>query len=314
MVDVDVSGYLDNGVWRAGWYDTSKGGGEFKRATSAFRNWVRADKTGQFPAEAGRYHLYVSLACPWAHRTLILRRLKRLGDVISVDVVDPILGDDGWKFNKGGASVSGFAYLREAYVAANSHYSGRVTVPVLWDRDNGTIVSNESSDIIRMLNSAFDAFTDVRDDYYPAHLRGRIDEINEYVYERVNNGVYRCGFAGSQSAYEQAFDALFGALHELDVRLSKWRFLVGDTITEADWRLFTTLIRFDPVYYVHFKCNFRHIADYPNLSRYLRELYAVPGISETVNMEHIKRHYYISHRQLNPGGIVPKGPAAQIPV
>jgi len=308
-----MSGYLEKGVWRRGWYDTKGSGGEFKRTVAAFRNWVTADGSSGFRAEPGRYHLYVSLACPWAHRTAIFRVLKQLEPVISMSVVDPVMRGDGWEFSDGPDcvpdTVNGFAYLRDVYKAADPSYSGRVTVPVLWDQHTGTIVSNESSEIIRMLNSAFDAFTPSETDYYPASLQAQIDAINALVYERVNNGVYRCGFAGSQEAYDRAFDALFAALEDLELRLGQSAYLVGPTITEADWRLFTTLVRFDAVYYVHFKCNLRRIADYPSLLRYLRELFRSPGVAETVNMDHIKRHYYLSHPHLNPSGIVPKGPA-----
>ncbi|MGH8678467.1 MAG: glutathione S-transferase family protein [Burkholderiales bacterium] len=303
-----MSGYLENGLWHSGWYDTRRTGGAFERPRAKFRNRVTADGSSGFKAETGRYHLYVSLACPWAHRTLIFRKLKKLTGVISVDVVAPVVLDQGWAFGAGGDSVNGFAYLREAYLAADPNYSGRVTVPVLWDKQTGSIVNNESAEIIRMLNSAFDAFTKVRYDYYPTALRSRIDDVNDFVYKRVNNGVYRCGFAGSQQAYEEAFDALFGALDVLDRWLGKSRYLVGDCLTEADWRLFTTLVRFDAVYYVHFKCNLRRVAEYRNLSRLLRELYNAPGDADTVDFEHIKRHYYISHPHLNPSGIVPKGP------
>jgi len=307
-----MSGYLLDGKWHTGWYDTAATGGEFRRTVTRFRDWISADGTTAYPAEADRYHLYVSLACPWAHRTLIFRTLKQLERVISVSVVEPVMHDDGWEFGDGPGcipdTVNGFRYLREVYTAADPRFSGRVTVPVLWDKQTRTIVNNESAEIIRMLDSAFDAFTPVRGSYYPEPLRSRIDEINEFVYERVNNGVYRCGFAGTQAAYERAFDALFSALDRLESLLGESHYLVGETATEADWRLFTTLLRFDAVYYVHFKCNLRRIADYPNLSRLLRELYAVPGISQTVNMDHIKRHYYMSHRHLNPSGIVPKGP------
>jgi putative glutathione S-transferase len=307
-----MSGYMQNGQWQRGWYDTRKTQGEFVRSAAAFRNWATADGSSGFKAQPGRYHLYVSLACPWAHRTVIFRVLKRLEDAVTLSVVDPVMHDDGWEFSDAPGcipdTVNGFRHLREAYTAADPSYSGRVTVPVLWDREKRTIVNNESSEIIRMLNSAFDAFTTVRDDYYPQALRARIDEINALVYERVNNGVYRCGFAGSQQAYDAAFDRLFSALDELEARLGASRYLAGESLTEADWRLFTTLVRFDAVYYVHFKCNLRRIADYPNLSRLLRELYGVPGVAQTVNMDHIKRHYYLSHPHLNPGGIVPKGP------
>jgi putative glutathione S-transferase len=307
-----MSGYLDKGIWKPGWYDTKKTKGEFVRTVAGFRNWITADGSSGFRAEPGRYHLYVSLACPWAHRTVIFRKLKRLQEVISLSIVDPVMHDDGWEFSDGPGclpdSVNGFRYLREAYTGADPQYTGRVTVPVLWDRQTRSIVNNESSEIIRMLNSAFDAFTPAKTDYYLEPLRTQIDAINTVVYEGVNNGVYRCGFASSQAAYEQAFDALFAALDELDRRLGSSRYLVGGTLTEADWRLFTTLVRFDAVYYVHFKCNLRRVADYPNLSRLLRDLYGVPGVAETVNMDHIKRHYYMSHPHLNPSGIVPKGP------
>ena len=307
-----MSGYLLKGQWSQGWYETRKTGGEFVRRESAFRNWITADGASGFKAEADRYHLYVSLACPWAHRTLIFRKLKRLEDAISVSVVEPVMSEQGWVFGEGPGcipdTVNGFQYLHQAYTTADPAYSGRVTVPVLWDRQSKTIVSNESADIIRMFNSAFAAMSPVRYDYYPEPLRAAIDEVNQLVYERINNGVYRAGFAGSQAAYERAFDALFSALDHCEESLSRSQYLVGEALTEADWRLFTTLVRFDAVYYVHFKCNRRRIADYPNLSRLLSELYRVPGVAETVNMDHIKRHYYLSHRHLNPSGIVPKGP------
>jgi putative glutathione S-transferase len=305
-------GYLQSGTWHEGWYDTAATGGEFVRSGSQFRGRVSADGASGFRAEPGRYHLYVSLACPWAHRTLILRRLKRLEGVIGLSIVDPVMGEGGWRFGSYPGSipdtVNGSEYLREIYTRAKPDYSGRVTVPVLWDRCTRTIVNNESSEIIRMLNGEFNAFTGVEADYFPAARREEIDAVNAFVYERVNNGVYKCGFASRQSAYERAFDALFGALDALDRRLGTQRTLVGDALTEADWRLFTTLVRFDAVYYVHFKCNLRRIAEYPNLSNYLRDLYQVPGVAETVNIDHIKRHYYSSHRHLNPAGIVAKGP------
>jgi putative glutathione S-transferase len=310
-----VTGYLDNGHWTPGWYDTRATGDEFVRRESTFRHFITPDGSGGYPAERGRYHLYVSLACPWAHRTLIFRKLMALEEIISVSIVEPVMSDQGWAFGDGpGATadeVNGFEYLHQVYTAADARYTGRVTVPVLWDKRTGTIVSNESADIIRMLNSAFAAFTEVTADFYPAPLRAAIDEINALVYSRINNGVYRCGFAGSQSAYERAFDGLFAALDRVEAMLGRSRYLAGAVLTEADWRLFTTLVRFDAVYYVHFKCNLRRIAQYPNLSRLLAELYAVPGIAPTVNMDHIKRHYYLSHRHLNPSGIVPKGPALE---
>ena len=309
-------GLLVDGVWKDQWYETEASGGRFVRPPTLFRNWVTPDGSpgpsgeGGFPAERGRYHLYVSLACPWAHRTLIFRRLKKLDDAISVAVVDPVLGPEGWTFGKGETAdtANGKARLSDIYLLADAKYSGRVTVPVLWDKTRRTIVNNESAEIIRMLNSAFDALTDVRTDFYPAGLRAAIDEINAFVYANVNNGVYRAGFATTQAAYEEAFRALFAALDEIERRLAARRYLVGP-LTEADWRLFTTLVRFDAVYYGHFKCNLRRIADYPNLSNYLRDLYQVPGVAETVDLGHIKRHYYVSHKHINPTGIVPLGPA-----
>jgi len=310
-------GYFLDGQWREDVSRSTKDG-QFVRPPTSFRNFVTADgspgPTGQggFPAEAGRYHLYVSLACPWAHRTLIFRKLKKLDDVISVSIAQPLYGKTGWEFgNEPGATpdtVNGKSTLAEIYLLADAHYSGRVTVPVLWDKKRRTVVNNESSEIIRMLNSAFDAFTDARADYYPVALRSEIDHINDIVYPTVNNGVYRAGFATSQAAYENAARGVFATLDQLEERLSHQRYLVGHQTTEADWRLFTTLIRFDIVYYCHFKCNLRRIADYPNLWNYLRDLYQVPGIAETVSIDHIKRHYYGSQRQVNPTGIVPIGP------
>jgi putative glutathione S-transferase len=309
-----MTGYLDNGSWTPGWYDTRASGGEFVRRESHFRNTITRGN-GEFQAEPARYHLYVSLACPWAHRTLIFRKLKRLDDIIPVSVVEPVMTEQGWVFgSEPGATpdrVNGFATLHEVYTAADARYTGRVTVPVLWDTRLHTIVNNESAEIIRMFNSAFDEYTDVRTDYYPEALRARIDEINALVYARINNGVYRCGFAGSQAAYERAFQSLFQALDRVEAMLAASPYLAGDALTEADWRLFTTLVRFDAVYYVHFKCNLHRIAEYPNLSRLLSELYRLPGIAHTVNMDHIKRHYYLSHRHLNPTGIVPLGPALE---
>lgn len=304
-------GYLKQGEWHDGWYDTSKTAGEFVRAESQFRERVSADGASGYRAESGRYHLYVSLACPWAHRTIIYRSLKRLEDVISMSVVDPVMSDQGWAFlGDGGTSdtVNGFEYLHQAYTRTQSDYSGRVTVPVLWDKQTQRIVNNESSEIIRMLNSEFSAFTAVKTDYYPVSRRPEIDALNAFVYERINNGVYKAGFAGSQRVYESAVARLFGALDEIEARLGRSRYLVGDGVTEADWRLFTTLIRFDAVYVAHFKCNLRRIEDYPNLSNYLRDLYQVPGVAGTVNLDHIKRHYFLSHRHLNPSGLVALGP------
>lgn len=311
-------GLLVDGKWHDQWYDTSKTGGAFKRQQSAFRNWITADgsagPTGEpgFRAEAGRYHLYVSLACPWAHRTLIFRALKGLGAMIDISVVDWLMASDGWTFfGRDGATpdrVNGLPFLRDVYVRAKPDYTGRVTVPVLWDKERGTIVSNESSEIIRMFNSAFDGIGALAGDYYPQDLHAEIDAINSRVYDTVNNGVYRCGFATRQEPYEQAFGELFGSLDWLEGLLSRRRYLAGDRITEADWRLFTTLVRFDAVYVGHFKCNLRRIADYPNLSNYLRELYQWPGVAETVDLHHIKHHYYGSHETINPSRVVPLGP------
>jgi glutathionyl-hydroquinone reductase len=318
-------GLLVKGKWRDEWYDTESTGGEFVRQDAAFRNWVTADGApgpsgeGGFKAEAGRYHLYVSLACPWAHRTLIFRALKGLEDAISVSVVHPHMLENGWEFRDceagdfhAGDSLFGSEYLYQVYLQAKADYTGRVTVPVLWDTQRNTIVSNESADIIRMLNSAFSAFASSDADYSPAELRDEIDAVNARVYAQVNNGVYRCGFATTQRAYEEAFAALFEALDWLDERLATRRYLVGDRITEADWRLFTTLVRFDPVYVGHFKANLRRIQDYPQLSGYTRELYQVPGVAPTVHFGHIKQHYYFSHRMINPTGVVPVGPALDL--
>lgn len=310
-------GLLVEGVWRDQWYDTKSNKGEFVRKESQFRNWVTADGEagangeGGFRAEAGRYHLYVSLACPWAHRTLIFRKLKGLEELIGVSVVEPLMLENGWELGaavRTTSPVPALDYLYQLYLHADPVYSGRVTVPVLWDKERQTIVSNESAEIIRMFNSAFDALTGNRDDYYPADLRASIDEINQRVYAEVNNGVYRCGFATTQQAYEQAFTALFAALDWLEQLLSQQRYLAGARITEADWRLFTTLVRFDAVYVGHFKTNLRRIEDYPNLSNYLRELYQVPGVADTVDFEQIKAHYYGSHASINPTGIIPGGP------
>jgi len=310
-------GLLVEGKWQDRWYAADPGG-RFVRADSRFRNWATADGApgptgeGGFPAEPGRYHLYVSFACPWAHRTLIFRTLKRLEDLISVSVVDSFMGADGWEFTGLDGStpdhVLGKRFLHEVYTSAKPDYSGRVTVPVLWDRQRATIVSNESSEIIRMFNSAFDRVGASGPDFYPKHLRERIDAINERVYRTVNNGVYRCGFATSQAAYDEAFGELFASLDWLEAMLGESRYLAGDRPTEADWRLFTTLVRFDPVYVGHFKCNLRRIEDYPNLSNYLRELYQWPGLARTVNFDHIRNHYYRSHESINPHRIVPGGP------
>jgi putative glutathione S-transferase len=312
-------GLLVNGVWHDEWYDTKSTGGAFQRQETHFRNWVTPDGSagpggvGGFKAEPGRYHLYVSLACPWAHRTLIFRALKGLTELISVDVVHPHMGEEGWTFatdfpGATGDRLNGKARLYEIYLKAKSDFTGHVTVPVLWDKRQETIVSNESSEIIRMLGSAFDGLGGRPGDFYPLALRPDIDAVNERVYGTVNNGVYRAGFATAQHPYERAYHALFETLDWLDERLGRQLYLAGETLTEADWRLFTTLVRFDAVYFSHFKCNKRRIVDYPNLSNYLRELYQYPEVSGTVNMEHIKHHYYGSHRQINPTGIIPLGP------
>lgn len=301
-------GLLVNGKWRTDWYDTSASGGEFVRHDSPFRRTVTPEGGDDgFKAEAGRYHLFVSLACPWAHRTLIFRKLKKLEDAIGVTIVKPKMLDNGWEL-EGESPVPGIRYLYEVYTTAQPDHSGRVTVPVLWDKKTNTIVNNESSEIIRMLNSAFNDFTDISADYYPQALRVEIDIINDIVYDAINNGVYKVGFATTQQAYEKNFRALFGALDSLDARLDRQRYLTGSQITEADWRLFTTLIRFDSVYYGHFKTNLKRIEDYPNLANYLRDLYQQAGVADTVDFHHIKTHYYYSHDTINPTRIVPLGP------
>ncbi|WP_457938596.1 glutathione S-transferase family protein [Mesorhizobium sp. 10J20-29] len=311
-------GLLVDGKWTDKWYDTKETGGKFVRSEAQWRDWISADgkpaegRERGFKAEPGRYHLYVSLACPWAHRTLILCKLKKLEDVISVSVVHHFMGKEGWTFlaedGATGDTLYSLDFLRQIYTKADPHYSGRVTVPVLWDKQEETIVSNESSEIIRMLNSAFDEWGDGSIDLYPERLRPEIDRINALVYPSINNGVYRAGFATSQEAYEEAFGEVFSALDRIDTILSRQRYVAGSDMTEADWRLFTTLIRFDAVYFGHFKCNLRRIADYPNLSNYLRELFQVRGVADTVNMHHIKSHYYGSHETINPTLIVPVGP------
>lgn len=287
--------------------------GAFERQQDAFDDWVRADGSSAYPAARGRYHLYVSLACPWAHRTIILRRLKGLEDVISMDVVDPIRNDtDGWAFRSGRGhgpdSVNGFSLLKEAYLATDPSYKGRVTVPVLWDKQTGQIVSNNDDHLMRMLNAEFNQFTDVTLDVYPEDLRAQIDAWNERIYQTVNNGVYQAGFASTQSAYEAAVEPLFETLDLLESRLDGRQYLFGAALTETDWRLFVTLIRFDAVYFGHFKCNVRRIIDYPNLHAYMKRLYQIDGISETVDFDHIKRHYYYTHDDINPFRIVPIGP------
>ncbi|KQT82503.1 glutathione S-transferase family protein [Aurantimonas sp. Leaf443] len=312
-------GLLVDGRWQDQWYDTAKSGGRFERTVTKFRNWITPDgenapdgKTA-FPAEAGRYHLYVSLACPWAHRTLIVRRLKGLDEVVSLSVVDFLMREEGWVFSdRPGAvpdTVNHADRLYEVYLKADPSFTGRVTVPVLWDKATGTIVNNESAEIIRIFNEGFGDLADQSVDVTPKALLPEIDAINARIYDAVNNGVYKCGFATEQAPYEEAFHALFAELDRLEERLGQSRYLVsGDAPTEADWRLFTTLIRFDPVYVGHFKCNRRRIADYPNLFGYMLDLFQRPGIAETVNFEHIKGHYYASHTMINPTGIVPLGP------
>jgi glutathionyl-hydroquinone reductase len=311
-------GVFVDGVWHSVWYDTGKSGGRFVPADPVFRNWVTADGSagpsgeGGFAAEPGRYHLYVSLACPYAHRTVIFRKLKKLEHVISMSILEPVMGEQGWEFGHvPGATadvINAKQRLGEIYLLADPRYSGRVSVPVLWDKKRRTIVNNESPEIIRMLNSAFAAFTDDRADYYPAELRAEIDRINARVYKDVNIGVYRAGFATTQEAYAEGFAAVFAALDWIEELLTRRRYLAGARLTEADWRLFTALVRFDAVYYSHFKCNLRRIEDYPNLANYVRELYQLPGIAETVNIDHIKRHYYTSMIAINPTRIVPIGP------
>ena len=311
-------GLLIDGTWSDQWYDTEKNNGRFIRETAGFRNWVTEDGTAGisggdgFKAESGRYHLYVSYACPWAHRTLIFRHLKDLATHISVSVVHPFMGDKGWTFARDehatGDSLYGYDYLYELYVKSQPDITGRVTVPVLWDKHRCEIVSNESSEIIRMFNSAFDAVTGNKLDFWPAAHRDAIEAINEDIYHNINNGVYKAGFATNDDAYHEAVIALFTALDRLEIRLGQNRYLLGDMLTEADWRLFSTLIRFDAVYVGHFKCNLRRISDYPALMGYVRALYQMPGIADTVVMSHIKSHYYKSHHQINPSGIVAYGP------
>ena len=311
-------GLLIDGQWHDKWYDTDSNDGRFVRSEAQFRNWITADggpgPTGEggFKAEPGRYHLYVSLACPWAHRTLIFRKLKNLESMISVSVVNPLMLERGWTFDDDEGVVPdplhNARYLYEVYTAADPAYSGRVTVPLLWDKQQNRPVNNESSEIIRMFNSAFDGVGAQPGDYYPQALRSEIDTLNARIYDTVNNGVYKSGFATTQAAYEEAVGALFTTLDELDSRLAQHRYLLGNQVTEADWRLFTTLVRFDAVYYGHFKCNLKRVKDYEYLSAYTRELYQWPGVAETVNMKHIKGHYYRSHATINPTGIVPAGP------
>lgn len=312
-------GQLIDGRWSTEWYDTSSTGGAFRRSTAGYRNWITPDGapgpsgTGGFAAEAGRYHLYVAYACPWAHRTLIFRALKGLEGLIGVSVVHPDMLDDGWTFATDRAGTTGdglhhLPFLRDLYTRADPHATGRVTVPVLWDRTRDTIVSNESAEIIRMFNTAFDTITGNRDDYWPEALRPEIEAINARIYDTVNNGVYKAGFATRQEPYDAAVTALFDTLDWLEDRLSHQRYLIGDRLTEADWRLFTTLVRFDPVYHLHFKCNRRRLIDYPRLWAYTRELYQWPGVAATVNFDHIVRHYHYSHDTINPHRIIPINP------
>lgn len=305
-------GLLVDGKWQDKWYDTKKSGGKFERQASKFRNDISSDDSSEFKAESGRYHLYVSLACPWAHRTLIFRKLKGLENHIDVSIVHPEMLENGWEFKTypgaTGDKLYNADFVHQIYTKAQPSVTTRVTVPVLWDTKTHSIVNNESAEIIRIFNTAFNALTGNTDDYYPKALREEIDSINERVYHDINNGVYKAGFATSQAAYEEAVTSLFNALDWIEARLSKQRYLVGDSITEADWRLFTTLIRFDAVYHGHFKCNKRQIADYPNIFGYMKELYQVDGVRETVNLDHIKRHYYFSHTMINPTQVIPVGP------
>ena len=304
-------GLLQNGQWVDQWYDTDNNGGEFQRQDSRFRNWLTPKgETGPngehgFKAEKGRYHLYVSLACPWAHRTLIFRELKQLQDYIDVTVVEPVMLENGWEMRD---PLYQLDYVYQLYLKTDGNYEGRVTVPLLWDKQTQTIVSNESSEIIRMFNSAFNHLTGNTSDYYPEDLHDKINALNDRIYETINNGVYRTGFASTQKSYESAFHSLFDSLDWVESLLTKQRYLTGDELTEADWRLFTTLIRFDAVYFGHFKANRQQLADYPSISDYVRELYQMPGIAETVNFTHIKTHYYASHLTINPTRIIPFGP------
>lgn len=301
-------GLLIDGQWHDQWYDTEKHGGRFVRSESQFRQTIGPQS--EFSAESGRYHLYVSYACPWAHRALIFRKIKQLESHISISAVHPLMLENGWEFDRAPLNdgLYDYDYLYQVYLHAKNDYTGRVTVPVLWDKQQQTIVNNESADIIRIFNSAFNALTGNNDDYYPPTLREQIDEVNQWVYQDINNGVYRCGFATRQDAYEEAFEALFAALDRVENILQTQDFLVADVLTEADWRLFTTLVRFDAVYFSHFKTNKRRILDYPNTWRYVRRLYQHPGVSDTLVMDHIKRHYYGSHKTINPTQIVPVGP------
>jgi len=311
-------GLLIDGKWRDKWYDTDSTGGRFEREASKFHHWITADGSAGpkgedgFQAEPGRYHLYLSHACPWSHRTMVYRAIKKLEDLVSLTVTHWHMGENGWELREESgakaASLPDAKYIYEIYQAADSDYSGRTSVPVLWDKKRHTIVNNESSDIIRMFNTAFDSVGAAKGNYYPRELRDEIDSLNERIYETVNNGVYKAGFATTQQAYEEAIEPLFESLDWLNKRLSECRFLTGDRVTEADWRLFPTLVRFDPVYHGHFKCNIRRLVDYPNLWAYTCDLFQQPGIADTVRLDHIKPHYYVSHKTINPSGIVPAGP------
>ncbi|MEN8893757.1 glutathione S-transferase family protein [Planktotalea arctica] len=312
-------GLLVDGVWKDQWYDTKSSGGAFKRSTAKFRNWITADGSagpsgaGGFAAQSGRYHLYVSYACPWAHRTLIFRALKGLTEHITISAVHPDMLSQGWTFETdahgaSGDTLYGLPFARDIYTKADPTISGRVTVPILWDKQRETIVSNESSEIIRMFNSAFDGIMGNTDDYWPEEMRADIEEVNARIYDTINNGVYKAGFATTQAAYDAAITPLFDSLDWLEARLAEQRYLMGDRMSEADWRLFTTLVRFDPVYHLHFKCNRSRIVDYPNLWAYTRDLFQVPGVEETVNMHHIVRHYHYSHDTINPNRIIPINP------
>ncbi|CAJ0964154.1 unnamed protein product, partial [Mesorhabditis belari] len=318
-------GLLVDGVWTDQWYDTKSTGGRFQRSASQFRNWVTPDGSpgptgdGGFAAEKGRYHLYVSYACPWAHRTLIFRKLKGLEDHITVSIVSPLMFENGWPFDTSFPDATsdelfGSQYLYQVYQQADSKYTGRVTVPILWDKKQNKLVSNESSEIIRMLNSAFDGVGAKPGDYYPKELQEKVDEVNSWVYDTVNNGVYKAGFATSQEAYDEAIEKLFESLDRLEKLLGEQRYLTGDKLTEADIRLWTTLIRFDPVYITHFKCDKKRILDYPNLHAYMREIYQLPGVEETVNFNHIRSHYFRSHKTINPTGVISIGPNMKLDV
>ena len=316
-------GLLVDGVWHDTWYDTKSTGGKFERSQAKFHNWITAEGSAGpsgisgFKAETGRYHMYVSDACPWAHRALIFRRIKDLSNHITISTVHPDMLSDGWSFEKDEYGATGdtlfdLPFARDIYTRADPTFSGRVTVPILWDKQQNTIVSNESSEIIRMFNSAFNDVTGNTDDLWPQHMHDDIEVVNARIYDTLNNGVYRCGFATTQAAYNEAVHPLFDTLNWIEERLGTKRYLLGGRLTEADWRLFTTLIRFDAVYHLHFKCNKKRIVDYPNLWAYTRELYQVEGVAETVNLNHIVRHYYYSHESINPNRIIPINPTLDL--